>query len=286
MSNLIIGVDAGNHQAKVVGPFGHDAFKTNICDWFERDIEETFGPDDMEFLIDGRKGFAGSIAEHEDDFGGGGMYGETKAHDDAKIRILLALHRYINKYCPAIDEVFIVTGQPIKSHKPGEKEKIKKMLQGRHNFTVNGKQQTIFIEGVAIAPEGSGSFWSKPMSGLMRILDVGSGTVNAATIKDKKHINNASDTFNFGMETVKNKDDVAGIARGIIRNTTKLKWQKSDPVFICGGIAEQIAPYIQDHYGQTELLKPCFKYQSGMQTLHPVYANAVGFYEIAKGVFK
>lgn len=285
MSKLKIGVDPGNHKGKVVGPFGFDAFKTNICDWFERDVEETFGPDDMEFEIDGRKGFAGSIAAFEDDFGGVGMFGDSKAHEDGKVRVLLALHRYIKRYCPDLNEVYVVTGQPIKSHKPGEKEKIKQMLLGRHDFKVNGDHQTIFIEGVEVAPEGGGAFWSNPIGGSCKILDIGSGTVNAIAIQDKKIINTASGTFNFGMETVKNKDDLAGIARGIIRNTTKLKWQKSDPIFVCGGIAEQIAPFIKEHYEKTNILRPQYKYHNGFKLLHPVYANAVGFYQIAKGVF-
>ncbi|WP_162817448.1 hypothetical protein [Lysinibacillus fusiformis] len=51
--------------------------------------------------------------------------------------------------------------------------------------------------------------------------------MNAATIIDKRHINKTSTTFNFGVETVADKDDVQKIARGIIRNTTKLKWEKT-----------------------------------------------------------
>ncbi|KMY32394.1 hypothetical protein ACZ11_09705 [Lysinibacillus xylanilyticus] len=58
--------------------------------------------------------------------------------------------------------------------------------------------------------------------------------MNAVTIVDKKHINKASTTFNFGVETVGDKDDVQEIASGIIRNTTKLKWDKNDKILICG----------------------------------------------------
>lgn len=107
------------------------------------------------------------------------------------------------------------------------------MLKGVHLIEVNGRKRTINIEEVGVAPEGSGAFWSKPEMGTIRIIDIGSGTVNAATINDKHHINNASTTFNFGVETVKNKNDLGMIARGIIRNTTKLKWNKHDKVLIC-----------------------------------------------------
>lgn len=66
LRKLILGVDAGNHSAKTVGLFGTDIYKTNICDWFDRKVEETFGKDDMEFEIGGRKGFAGTIADESE----------------------------------------------------------------------------------------------------------------------------------------------------------------------------------------------------------------------------
>jgi len=285
VKRLALGIDAGNHKAKVVGPFGSDSFKTNICDWFERDVEERFGSDDMEFEIGNRKGFAGSIAEIEDDYGNGTMYGDSKAHEDTKIRVLLAINRYLNRYCPHFENVSIVTGQPIKRHKPTEKNAICDMLEGPHTLTVNGTTRTITIDKVGVAPEGSGAFWSKPEMGKVHIIDIGSGTVNAATIIDKHHVNNASSTFNFGVETVKNKDDLSAIARGIIRNTTQLKWHKDDKVLICGGISEGIAPFISEHYHNAEILTPGMNRGDGLVVLHPVFANAAGFYTLAKGAY-
>lgn len=285
MRKLILGIDAGNHMAKVMGPYGTDKFRTNICDWFERDVEESFGEDDMEFEINGRKGFAGTIALYEDEYGNGSMYGDTKAHEDTKIRVLLAINRYLNKYCPNVGNVSIVVGQPIKKHKEIEKNKIKEMLEGQHTIKVNDETRSFYIENVGVAPEGSAAFWSNQTKGLLRIIDIGSGTVNAATIIDKRHINTASDTFNFGMETVKNKEDYHTIARGIIRNTTKMKWNKSDKVLICGGIAEGIAPYIAEHYQNAEALIPTFHNGREVKVFSPVFANAVGFYAIGKGAF-
>lgn len=286
MSGLILGIDAGNNEAKVAGLYGVDTSKTAICGWFERDVEETFGDDDTEFEIDGRKGFAGSIAIEEDEFGGGSMFGDTKAHDDTKIRVLLAVNRYIKKYCPKEYSVRVVVGQPIKTHKESEKQKIKDMLQGHHNFVVNGEQVSYHIEAVEVATEGGGAFWSQPGMGLVRILDIGSGTVNAITVKDKKIINNSSNTFNFGAETIKNKSDLVGMARGIIQNTSKLKWHKDDLVYICGGIADQIVMNMQNHFKNIVVLNPLLQYKGGVMVLHPVYSNAIGFYNIAKGVFK
>lgn len=283
MSKLIIGVDAGNYRAKVAGPYGVDAYRTSICDWFERDIVEKHGDDDMEFEVDGRRGFAGTIAAYEDQFGVGGMYGESKAHEDTKIRVLLGLHRYLAKYSPNERYVSIVTGQPIKTHKPEEKALIVDMLRGEHDFTVNGERQRIIIEEVGVAAEGSAAFWSSPSMGTVRIIDVGSGTINCATIVDKRHINTASATFNFGMETAGEGANLAEIARAVIRATTQLKWRKNDVVFICGDAANALLPYIVEHYGQARTISPLLRLANGgVEVLAPVYANAVGCYEIAR----
>lgn len=284
LDTLTLGVDSGSYKAKIVGPFGVDTFKTNICEWFVRDVEETFGPDDMEFEIDGRKGFAGSIAQYEDEFdGGGSMFGDTKNHDDNKIRVILAIHRYIEKYAQGTTNVQIVTGQPIKRYSDTEKQGIIDLLKGEHHVTVNGVSRTLHIEDVKVSPEGSGAFWSHPKKGTVRILDIGSGTINAATIIDKKHVNARSDTFNFGMETIKNKSDLEAMARGIIRSVTGLQWKKEDVVLVCGGVATEILPHIQKHYSNADVLIPKL---DGESKLTPVYANAAGFYEIATKVFK
>lgn len=283
MSDLILGVDAGNYMAKVAGPYGIDSYRTAICEWFERNIVETFGDDDMEFEIAGRRGFAGTIAEYEDIFGASGMYGDSKAHEDTKIRVLLAIHRYIEKYCPNTQTVSLVTGQPITSHIDSEKEKIQEMLQGRHEFTVNGNRQVIYIDQVRVGAEGTGAFWSQPENGTVRIIDVGSGTINAATVKNKKVVNTESGTFNFGMETLNVGLD--SVARGVVRETTRLRWKNTDQVYVCGGVASDILPHIQEHYSSAKLIQPLLKRMDGVEVARPVFANAIGFYTLGKGVF-
>lgn len=284
MSKLVLGVDAGNYWAKTAGEYGVDMFRTAICDWFERDFVEKFGEDDMEFDIDGRKGFAGSIAVQEDVFGGSGMYGETKAHEDTKIRVLLALYRYINIHCPNIQSVSIVTGQPIVTHKENEKKKIQDMLLGTHEFIVNNRRQIIHIDNVGIAAEGCGAFWSSPVSGEVHIIDIGSGTVNLATIHNKRVINNSSQTLNFGMETVDR--GLESIATGIIRATTKLRWKRPARVFVCGGVASEILDYIKVHYPNAKVIQPYLKRLDGVELALPVFANAIGNYELARLTYK
>lgn len=287
MEKLILGIDAGNHMAKVVGSHGYDKFKTNISEWFQRNLKETFGSDDMEFEVDGQKGFAGTIAMYENEFGDGSIYGETKAHDDTRIRTLLAVTRYLIEHSLNTKKVSIVVGQPIKGHTDEEKDKIKKMLLGDHEVVINGQKRNFIIENVGVAQEGSSAFWGcpHPENTKTRIIDIGSGTINAATIINKLFINTSSDTFNFGMETVSNKNDYKMVSRGIISNITKLKWSKSDKIYVCGGASEEILPFIIELYPNAELLKPQILTTSGARLFTPLYANAVGFYVIGKGAF-
>lgn len=282
MTNLTLGIDAGNFSAKVAGAYGVDTYRTAICDWFPRNVAETFGDDDMEFEIDGRRGYAGSVAVFEDPFGGGAMYGESKVHEDTKIRVLLAIHRYIIKYAPDTTHVSLVTGQPIISHTPDEKRDLVNLLKGTAEFKVDGVTRKLSINDVGVAPEGSGAFWANAQDGTIRIIDVGSGTVNCATIIDRRHINAQSATFNYGMETV-DSTDLAAIARAIVRSTTQLKWRKDDTVFVCGGVANELLPYLASHLTSVKPLLPQLTIADGYAESHePVFANAVGFYELAR----
>lgn len=94
----------------VCGPFGVSRFISEIEEYRERNMIQEFGEDNMIFEYKGRKGFAGSLAKYESELGGS-RKGGTKAHNDAKIRILLAIHRYSDDM---IND--IVVGQPIGLH--------------------------------------------------------------------------------------------------------------------------------------------------------------------------
>lgn len=287
MSTLKLGIDAGNYNAKTAGAYGVDMYRTAICDWFARDIVEKHGDDDMEFELNGRKGFAGTIAANEDQFGVTSLYGDTKAHEDTLIRVLLAIYRYKAKYYLDAERYSIVCSQPIVSHNADEKAKLVELLRGTHDITVNGKSQRIIIEEIGVTAEGSVAYLANPQLGDIKIIDIGSATVNCARISEKRHINTSSDTFNFGMETLANNASLTEVARGIIRATTSLKWRKNDVVYVCGGVASDILPLLQAHYPNARLLTPNLRLLDGtIMTLPPVYGNAVGNYEVARRTFK
>lgn len=284
---LILGIDAGNYFVKVAGEDGVESFRSSMCEWFQNENEKPFGEDDMEYDINGKKGFAGTIAEFEDELGLGSMYGETKAHEDTRVKIVLGIFRYMERYGKSEEQVVVVTGQPIVRHTSTEKNKIKGLVEGDYNVTVNGIQRRIIISGVTVGAEGSSAYLSRDSVHEVRILDVGSGTINCATIEKNRHIQNKSGTFNFGTETFrKSGEGVEKLAKGVIRATTKMKWGVDDKVWVCGGISEEMYKYIQEYYTKSELLVPrLYTGSGGSIELHPMYANAVGYYELAKKVY-
>lgn len=286
MKKLILGIDGGNFEGKVAGPFGAISFKSNIAPYQDLKISETHGDDDMIYEIDGKKGLAGTIAKNESRLGNTSMFGTSKAHRDTKIRILLAIFRYLKKFKLEPETISIVVGQPIDGHDDNEKKIIRDMLEGSHPIVVNDEAMTINIGEVGVAPEGTGAYWSGNQEHpTCFLLDFGSGTINCVSFLELKHINATSKTINYGTETPNLSLEV--IADGAIRETTALGWNKNAPVLVCGGSAGVITQLVQEHYTKAEVLIPTLVLDTGKkQILEPKFANAVGFYTIAKGSFK
>lgn len=275
-----LGIDAGNFETKVCGSFGTHKFNSTLGEYRERNLGEgiNHGPDDMVWEYQGEKGFAGTLAQFESEFKRS-VKGSTKAHEDAKLRVLLAVHRYGGTET----EFNLIVGQPIDSHVPEEKAKIKEMLEGDHEMTVNGKFKRFTISRVEVAAEGSAANLADPKKGLVRIIDIGSGTINFATLYDLRYVDKDSFTEKFGMETVKSKDWGA-MAKAIHARTTD-KWDKNDLVRVVGGGASTLFPHLKEYFNNIELLQPKLRVGDGISVVEPVYANAVAFHEIGRKVY-
>jgi plasmid segregation protein ParM len=271
---MIIGIDAGNNEVKVAGPLGLDRFLSSIGEFRERNMKEVHGKDDIIFEYLERKGFAGSLAKAESEFSGS-LMGDSKAHDDAKLRVLIALHRYSQ----TTNTFQLVVGQPISKHLDIEKLRIKEMLKGYHEISVNGIKKDFMITNVEVAAEGGTAFWSRPVDGHIHLIDVGSGTVNCATLNNKRYIDKDSFTLPFGMNTVRT-NDLSEMARGIVTQTSK-KWDRNDQVFLIGGAASLLLPHMQKFYKHSSTLNPIF---DGKEH-DPIFANAIGFYRIGTAIY-
>lgn len=274
---MIIGLDAGNWWIKMFGPFGAKMLSSFLGEY--RDLYmKKLGPQDIVFEYKGRKGFAGELAQNESEFAGTVM-GTSKAHDDMVIRVLLGLHQY-----SLIETNYhIVVGSPIKTHTDAEKEKIKQLLLGEHEFTVNHVSKMIRIHGVEVAPEGIAAYWSSPRKGLVRIIDFGSGTVNCGTLKNGVYIERESFTIEFGMNTNINQD-AHMMARAVAAECLK-KWKRTDACLLVGGSADKMLEPMKSYFYNATVLRPMVANDTGGSLLHPVYANAVAFYNIGEKVY-
>jgi plasmid segregation protein ParM len=274
---LILGIDAGNEKTKVVTEKGVSLFESSMGEYRERKLIQRFGEDDMIFEYEGRKWFAGTIAQYECEFGGA-RKGDSKAHEEAKLRILLAIHRYSNE---TVND--IVVGQPISTHSESEKLKIKDMLKGTHYLKVdygNGfLEKKIVIRNVEVAAEGSSASLSDPKRELTRIIDIGSGTVNFATVTNMRYVDRDSFTERFGLATVRT-NDLEAIARKIA-NVALNRWNEHDYVRLCGGGAIPLYPYLKQYFSNCDLLRPVFQNQYH----EPTFANAIGFYRIGTMIY-
>jgi plasmid segregation protein ParM len=271
---MIIGADGGNHETKIITPNGAFKFRSCLGEYREFNIDKgALNADDIVWEYENKKGFAGTLAENESLFIRE-MAGDTKAHEDALIRILIGIHKFGN------DSVFdLIVGQPIRKHK-AEKELIIRMLKKEHTITVNGITKSFNIRNVNVAPEGAAAYWClKESADKVRIIDVGSGTVNCATIADGRFIDRDSFTLTFGANSQEGYE-TERLAEAIIASSSK-RWGKDDSVKLCGGIAEQIKPILGLHFSDIQVIRP---FMNG-KFHHPVFANAAGYYELARDLY-
>lgn len=274
-----LGIDAGNYKVKVCGELGLMEFISAIGEARQINLQQIHGQDDMYFEYQGETGFAGSLALYESEFGGSIM-GDSKAHNDTKLRVLIGIHRYISLYQIEEKEFDIVIGQPIAKHTSDEKTRMKEMLKGWHTITVNGVEKSFNIRNIEVAAEGVSSYWSNPVNGLIRILDIGSGTVNYSTIYEKRYIDKDSGTLQFGVNTNKT-NNLQALSRGITTHVLK-KWNSQDRVFVVGGISEQILSHLKGYFSNVEILYPIYN----QQYANPIYANAIAFYIIGVNIYE
>ncbi|MCS1351131.1 ParM/StbA family protein [Mechercharimyces sp. CAU 1602] len=272
---MILGIDGGNERVKVYGgSSGFDSFLADIGEYRELKLKNQHGEDDMVWEYEGHKGFAGSLARWESELGGS-TKGGTKAHYDGKMRILFAVHRYLNKFIG--NSVKIVVGQPIDRHTIEEKQKIIEMLVGWHELTINGDKKKFHISEVKVAAEGAVAGLINPVKGIVRIIDIGSGTVNCASLNDMKYLDRESFTEPFGLSTLQTTDE-ASIARRIANACTSRRWKKGDHVILVGGGAKAFIKPLKAHFPNAVVI-------TLTNGLDPVYANAIGFYEIGRKVY-
>lgn len=263
---MIEAIDAGNSDTKFYDGVQLRKFPSDIgFDYRERNLKQTHGEYDFEWEYKGQRGFAGTLAQFES-YGAESQKGDTKAHFDAQLRILLALHQFSHDM-----DHYIVVGQPINTHTQAEKQAIKEMLCGRHDLTVNGVRRTLVIRRCEVAAEGVTAGILLPAKGIVRVIDIGSGTVNFGSLRDGRYIDRDSFSVKLGMNTNGNMQEAA-FAR-VISLKTSGKWNKEDQVWVCGGGAPTLLPHLREYFPSAEMMQD------------PVFANVKAFYAIARKIY-
>lgn len=268
---VILAIDPGNYDTKFFDGKTAKKFLSIMTESKPRNLaDEKKGSNDIEYEYQGKKGFAGSLALEENVYART-LKGETKVHEEVLLRILLAICLYAKED----DEYSIVVGQPIATHNEDEKKAYIKMVEGPHEIKVNGKWRKFDIKNCRIAAEGVAVGLLPPTeSDTVRVIDVGSGTVNVATLRNRKGVSDESDTFEKGYENVKASDEAfAALIVKFATDTWRLFSPGTDKVRLCGSAAHKVFPYIKEKFPHAVIVDD------------PTYANVKAFYEIATRIY-
>lgn len=257
----VVGLDCGRRNVKVFTGQKMFHFSSIVGEARERNLNNRHSTNDMEVEFEGEKYYVGDLAERESEFYRA-MMTEQKDHEDTRLLALTALHQ------ANITDVRVITGLPIANHNEDNKKRLKQLLQGRWDITVNGEQKTIIIKSVDVAAEGGAAFWSRPTDGIIRVIDGGSKTINYVTLKDRRYVDRESGTLPFGFETNKSINDKQLVAR--IAGELGKKWGAEDVIWTAGGKASVISDHLQ----------PYFRNVAPMP--NALYANAMGFHAIGR----
>jgi plasmid segregation protein ParM len=267
-----IGIDAGNDGTKVAYDGGVFSFPSCIGEARELKLESKHGNYDLVVEYNGRKYFMGTLAKYES-----AMIRQTaglsKVKEETLLRVLVALHLAL----PGDSFVKLIVGQPIKMHVASEKEALRHIIEGTHSITVNGIAKTFRIIRCDVAAEGASAYFCRNFSEeLIRIIDIGSGTVNFATIRDGRFIDKDSDTLNFGTEKT---DDYEALAKAVVAFVDN-RWSKKDRVYLVGGSFERFYDLLRNELN-VQILKPASLSEGDIS---PLYANVVGFYRLCRRI--
>lgn len=253
---MIVGFDWGNAYTKICTPQAVYSYPSDIIPYRKIKVSNALREHDYIFEYQGRKGLAGTLARDEKTALDRTRKGDTKLHEDALIRLLIGLPE---------QPIQLVVGQPINRHSE-DKERIINMVKGTHTITVNGKRKRVEITDVVVGVEGGSAYLSNPQRKI-HLIDIGSGTINFATVIDGRFINSQSTTIAQGLENT--EQDYESIAANIKNIVLDLGWK--DSIFVMGGGAGVIPlPYPK--------FNPIFK----SQIYAPEFANAIGYYKIGE----
>jgi len=281
----ILGIDVGRDQVKAIAQGKEIVVRSRVGEWRERKL--TSG-EDYEVEYDRKTYFVHDLADES--YCAREMATGSKVHPESLVLFLTALSQVAASQSVSCN---IVTGVPINQHDPVNKEQFSRLLSGYHEVKVNDKKYEINVEQVLIVPEGAGAYWDAVLdengglrdswlaNRMVRVLDIGSRTVNYCTINNRRYVDRDSGTLNYGIFELHNMNsrptDAQGeqFSRRIIGDLSK-KWmnydEASDIVLLSGGGSLLLERWLKQQYPMARMAQD------------PVRANSRGYLKM--GVLK
>ncbi len=284
-----IGIDVGRDSVKVVTAQKKLQFKARVGEWRDRKI--TFGGN-YEVEIDGEKYFIADLVEES--FFGRQMLLNNKVQPETRILFLSALALAIENN----DNFTVNTGIPIQQYTPESISEILTFLSGDYQVKINREYRKLNVQYITIAAEGEGAYWDYVLDetgkiidnrnfskkDIVRVIDIGSRTINFCTVAGEKLLDRDSGTLPYGILEITNAMDdeemsMEDIQEAMLEEFTRRvlgdlsrKWLsrnlKKNIVILSGGGAILLQKYLRRYFPVV------------IVSNDPVFANARGFYKM------
>ncbi len=284
-----IGIDVGRDSVKVVTARNKLEFKARVGEWRDRKI--TFGGN-YEVEIDGEKYFIADLVEES--FFGRQILLSSKVQLETRVLFLSALALTIEDQ----DNFTVNTGIPIQQYTPENISEILTFLSGNYQVRINQEYRQVNVQNINIAAEGEGAYWDYVLDengkiinnrnfskkDIIRVIDIGSRTINFCTVASEKLLDRDSGTLSYGILELTNamgdedmtiedikEDMLIEFTRRIIGDLSR-KWLsrnlKKNIVILSGGGAILLQKYLRSYFPVV------------IVSNDPVFANARGFYKM------
>jgi len=264
----IIPVDTGRNETKLLDGI---SFKSIVGDWHHREMSD--GGEYEVIINDKEKHFVGQLAEDES-FAPTSMNTASKIHNQTRVLFITAVGLSIVEN---ESDLLIVTGVPIIDFNTTTKKALEDLLYGDYDIQINGERKKFSINNLKLVPEAVASFQyalykdESLAIGKKRILDLGSLTVNYATIKETKFITRDSGTVQFGSIKLKDNhiDDKQYVQKIISELSEKFTdYEDSDRILLTGGGALKFGDLFKQFYKNVEIIT------------NPVFSNTNGYHRM------
>jgi hypothetical protein len=259
---LTVGADVGKFKTKIKWKGGVQGHLSKLSTY--REVKDNLQLDDTFIIIEynNQKYLAGELADRE----GQNFLNSPDVH---KSNLVTLLNLLIELSRLPDDEFNVIVGNPFGINNQAERESLKKLIIGVKDFKVNGKQKRINIRNLGVAPEGLAAWYSDTTYEDVNIFDFGSSTIHAIAVRKKKLVDKRSHTFDFGFETMVDRN-YEGLMESIKIQMQK-KWDDGDrKIIIVGGKAPDMFKYVREYYPNSN------------PTMHNnyEYANSIGLYNL------